>query len=310
LATDQPLGITRVNYEDDPPSLPHILWKAFTIVPLWSPSGPADLGYYAHGVLANCQPSSSRCVLLDWKYGRMAFGQAGVLWSSWHGTQLQDKSDRTGLLFRRNRYYDPSTGRFTQEDPIGLAGGLNLYGFAGGDPVNFSDPFGLCPPADDNPYDCPGMMGAFVMLGQAAPSINREVATFLPKNAFAAVTGLGFQSLVGRVVGAFAGRAAPSVARVTPRVIGHFDDGYLELGQQLGAKTFNVPTRIWNAMSAEAQWAANVKFLDRGIREGAEFIMATHPTAIRAGSSLAREVNYLLSHGYKWADDFSKLIPK
>ena len=43
----------------------------------------------------------------------------------------------------RNRYYDPSAGRFTQEDPIGLAGGLNLYGFAAGDPVNFSDPFGL-----------------------------------------------------------------------------------------------------------------------------------------------------------------------
>jgi uncharacterized protein RhaS with RHS repeats len=47
-------------------------------------------------------------------------------------------------LYRRNRYYDPGTGRFTQEDPIGLAGGLNLYGYAGGDPVNFGDPFGLC----------------------------------------------------------------------------------------------------------------------------------------------------------------------
>jgi uncharacterized protein RhaS with RHS repeats len=34
---------------------------------------------------------------------------------------------------------------FTQEDPIGLAGGLNLYGYANGDPVNFSDPFGLSP---------------------------------------------------------------------------------------------------------------------------------------------------------------------
>ncbi len=36
-------------------------------------------------------------------------------------------------------------GQFTQRDPIGLAGGLNLYGYADGDPVNFSDPFGLCP---------------------------------------------------------------------------------------------------------------------------------------------------------------------
>lgn len=37
----------------------------------------------------------------------------------------------------------PAAAPFTQEDPIGLAGGLNLYGFAGGDPVTFSDPFGL-----------------------------------------------------------------------------------------------------------------------------------------------------------------------
>jgi RHS repeat-associated protein len=61
----------------------------------------------------------------------------------WFGSLIQDKRDMSGLMYMRNRYYDPATGRFTQEDPIGLAGGLNLYGFADGDPVNFSDPFGL-----------------------------------------------------------------------------------------------------------------------------------------------------------------------
>ena len=40
--------------------------------------------------------------------------------------------------------YGPQMGRFTEEGPIGLAGGLHLYRLAGGDPVNFSDPFGLC----------------------------------------------------------------------------------------------------------------------------------------------------------------------
>jgi RHS repeat-associated protein len=58
---------------------------------------------------------------------------------------MEDQQDASGLLYRRNRYYDPATGRFTQEDPIGLAGGLNVYGFANGDPVRYSDPFGLRP---------------------------------------------------------------------------------------------------------------------------------------------------------------------
>jgi len=56
---------------------------------------------------------------------------------------MEDQQDASGLLYRRNRYYDPATGRFTQEDPIGLGGGVNLYGFANGDPVSYSDPYGL-----------------------------------------------------------------------------------------------------------------------------------------------------------------------
>lgn len=39
--------------------------------------------------------------------------------------------------------YDPTQGRFLQRDPIGAAGGLNLYGFAGSNPTNALDPMGL-----------------------------------------------------------------------------------------------------------------------------------------------------------------------
>jgi RHS repeat-associated protein len=36
----------------------------------------------------------------------------------------------TGLHYNLFRYYDPDSGRFTQQDPIGLAGGINLYQYA------------------------------------------------------------------------------------------------------------------------------------------------------------------------------------
>jgi hypothetical protein len=40
-------------------------------------------------------------------------------------------------------WYDPQTGRFLSQDPIGLAGGVNLYAYAGNNPASYSDPFGL-----------------------------------------------------------------------------------------------------------------------------------------------------------------------
>jgi len=49
----------------------------------------------------------------------------------------------TGLHYNWNRYYDPTTGRYISSDPIGLAGGMNLYGYVQNDPVNRIDPLGL-----------------------------------------------------------------------------------------------------------------------------------------------------------------------
>ncbi len=49
------------------------------------------------------------------------------------------------ISFFRNRWYDAETGRWTQEDPLGVAGGVNLYQYVSGNPVALTDPFGLCP---------------------------------------------------------------------------------------------------------------------------------------------------------------------
>jgi RHS repeat-associated protein len=54
----------------------------------------------------------------------------------WLGPQLD-------VYFMRARWYEPMTGRFLSEDPLGLEGGINPYAYAGADPVNGRDPSGL-----------------------------------------------------------------------------------------------------------------------------------------------------------------------
>lgn len=53
--------------------------------------------------------------------------------------------EANGLDFMRARFYSPSDGRFISSDPIGIAGGINLYGYVNNDPLSAVDPEGTIP---------------------------------------------------------------------------------------------------------------------------------------------------------------------
>ena len=49
----------------------------------------------------------------------------------------------SGLHYNGHRTYNPTTGRYTQNDPIGLDGGWNGFAYVDADPLNYVDPDGL-----------------------------------------------------------------------------------------------------------------------------------------------------------------------
>lgn len=107
-----------------------------------------------------------------------------------------------GLSYYRNRFYDTETGRWTQEDPIGIAGGVNLYAYAGNDPSSYSDPFGLepCLPACGvRQYLGNYFQGAWNMATEHAKAIAGRFSAY-------AIGNVGM--LAGRVDRDFAGRNA------------------------------------------------------------------------------------------------------
>ncbi|WP_411704767.1 RHS repeat-associated core domain-containing protein, partial [Edaphovirga cremea] len=63
----------------------------------------------------------------------------------------QYADDESGLHYNRFRYYDNETGQYLTPDPIGLAGGVNPYGYVH-NPVGYIDPLGLA-------CICPGAAG-------------------------------------------------------------------------------------------------------------------------------------------------------
>jgi len=71
------------------------------------------------------------------------------------------EQDAEDLYYYRARYYDPQLQRFISEDPSGIAGGLNLYAYATGNPVQHADPMGVRRAAPSTAADCSRRSGTW-----------------------------------------------------------------------------------------------------------------------------------------------------
>ena len=77
-------------------------------------------------------------------YGkRLSGGGTGDDPYGFAGMSAAYTDSETGLSLLGQRFYDPSVSRFLNRDPIGYAGGMNLYRYAGNNPVMNMDPSGL-----------------------------------------------------------------------------------------------------------------------------------------------------------------------
>jgi RHS repeat-associated protein len=77
-------------------------------------------------------------------YGYEPYGKTTVTGTSVNGFQYTGReNDGIGLYYYRARYYHSRLQRFIKEDPIGFAGGINLYSYVLANPLRFIDPFGL-----------------------------------------------------------------------------------------------------------------------------------------------------------------------
>jgi RHS repeat-associated protein len=131
------------------------------------------------------------------------------------GLSVNDDVGDSGLYLMGHRHYDPSTARFLSRDPIGFAGGLNLYSY-GNSPVTTVDPEGL--------LVWPIPIPSPAAVGRAAARLARSP---LPPQGKLAVVGLMAFTVAGLkatdAMGAYAASGAIAAAEA--------DAAYLAAGQ-------------------------------------------------------------------------------
>ena len=118
-----------------------------------------------------------------WKADYDPFGKASVrVYTIENNLRLpgQYYDRETGLHYNYFRDYDPGSGRYIEADPIGLAGGSNLYSYGLNNPTRYTDPSGLIVPLVIPGIcaagGCEALIAAAVMMSTSGKSAIKSIA--------------------------------------------------------------------------------------------------------------------------------------
>ena len=112
--------------------------------PLWLKEG-GEYYWYQNDHLGTPQKLVDSTGTVVWSATYSAFGEASIeieLITNNLRFPGQYYDVETGLHYNWNRSYDPKTGRYTQTDPIGFDGGMNVFLYTHNNPANYFDPTG------------------------------------------------------------------------------------------------------------------------------------------------------------------------
>jgi RHS repeat-associated protein len=103
--------------------------------------------HFVHNGTGNVSHLTDSAGSVAQKYNFEAFGNVVAKTGSLVNSRLfqtKEANAKSGLIYFGARWYNPTLGRWLSPDPLGIVDGPNIYAYLNNDPVNKTDPWGLC----------------------------------------------------------------------------------------------------------------------------------------------------------------------